>query len=230
MKNLKFLLAFIAGGIFVILLMHPWQGMHLDWSVYRDEGLDWFLNDFVLIVAVLAVAFFSQRLAARSAADQQPSGKGTNGFLEFLDRLRRSKTDQWLGGVCGGLGQCTPVPAWAWRIGFVLAGSLGDGAGVVAYILLWLFVPPAEQIVEVRPETNPGHFDFHAFLHRLTKSQTDVQVGGVCGGLGECTPIPAWFWRLTFTAMIFCYGIGLLAYVLLWAFVPTTGAAKQPSP
>ncbi|WP_052629558.1 PspC domain-containing protein [Pseudoxanthomonas suwonensis] len=59
-----------------------------------------------------------------------------------LQRLRKSRRDAWLAGVCGGLGEHTPLPAWLWRALF-LATSLGIGVGFVAYVALWLFMPAA---------------------------------------------------------------------------------------
>ena len=61
---------------------------------------------------------------------------------------------------------------------------------------------------------------FVDFLQKLTKSKKDVWIGGVCGGLGEYTPIPSWVWRALFAVMIFGYGVGLAAYIVLWIFVP----------
>src|SRR6266571_7605355 len=58
------------------------------------------------------------------------------------------------------------------------------------------------------------------FVQTLTKSRKDVWIGGVCGGLGEHTPIPSWVWRALFAVMILGYGVGLAAYIVLWIFVP----------
>lgn len=58
------------------------------------------------------------------------------------------------------------------------------------------------------------------WLQRFTKSQTDKWIGGVCGGLGEHTPVPSWCWRCLFTFLFFFCGFGLLIYILLWIFVP----------
>jgi phage shock protein PspC (stress-responsive transcriptional regulator) len=58
------------------------------------------------------------------------------------------------------------------------------------------------------------------WLQRFTKSQTDKWIGGVCGGLGEYTPIPPWCWRFLFAFLFFFCGFGLLLYILLWIFVP----------
>jgi|SRR5450631_1004085 phage shock protein C len=58
----------------------------------------------------------------------------------FLHRLKRSRNDRVFGGVCGGLGAHTGVPAWAWRAMFFLT-ALSLGFGVIAYLALWLFIP-----------------------------------------------------------------------------------------
>lgn len=58
------------------------------------------------------------------------------------------------------------------------------------------------------------------WLQRLTKSERDKWIGGVCGGLGEHTPIPSWSWRFVFTFLFLFGGAGLLLYILLWIFVP----------
>lgn len=59
------------------------------------------------------------------------------------------------------------------------------------------------------------------WLRNLTKSDSDRWIGGVCGGLGESSPIPSWAWRLLFAALFLCFGTGFLLYILLWIFVPS---------
>ena len=58
----------------------------------------------------------------------------------LLNQFRLSTTDKWIGGICGGLATLTSVPAWTWRILFLLTALL-HGIGVLVYILLWIFVP-----------------------------------------------------------------------------------------
>ncbi len=53
--------------------------------------------------------------------------------------LRKSIHDVWLAGICGGLGEHTPMPAWLWRAIFIVTGLAGWG--VVAYIVLWALMP-----------------------------------------------------------------------------------------
>ncbi len=57
-----------------------------------------------------------------------------------VHRLRRSTTDKWLGGVCGGLARSTGVESWAWRLILAVLFLFG-GTGLLIYILLWIFVP-----------------------------------------------------------------------------------------
>jgi phage shock protein PspC (stress-responsive transcriptional regulator) len=61
-------------------------------------------------------------------------------------RLYRSRSDRMVGGVCGGLGHYFNLdPVWI-RLAFVLL-ALG-GAGVLAYLILWVVIPE-------RPLTEP---------------------------------------------------------------------------
>ena len=60
--------------------------------------------------------------------------------LNQLNKFRRSKSDQWLGGICGGLGKFTGLESWVWRLLFVLF-TFYFGFGLLAYVLAWIFVP-----------------------------------------------------------------------------------------
>lgn len=73
---------------------------------------------------------------ATGAAGAGPSA-GERGFFR---QMARSRTDRWLGGVCGGLGRHTDLPSWAWRLIFCLV-TLYFGSGILFYVLLWLFLP-----------------------------------------------------------------------------------------
>ena len=63
-----------------------------------------------------------------------------SGAPSFLHQLARSRSDRVFGGVCGGLGHSTALPSWAWRLIFCLT-VLYFGAGLLIYILLWIFLP-----------------------------------------------------------------------------------------
>ena len=57
-----------------------------------------------------------------------------------IGRLRRSRGDKWLGGVCAGIGQVSGIEPWIWRLMFALLFMFG-GTGLLVYLLLWIFVP-----------------------------------------------------------------------------------------
>ena len=84
-------------------------------------------------------------LAKKRLLEGTPESAGSNASPQrepaaTLSRLYRSPTNRWFGGVCGGLGELTGIPAWSWRILFVLTALL-HGLGLLMYILLWIFVP-----------------------------------------------------------------------------------------
>ncbi|MBN1474403.1 MAG: PspC domain-containing protein [Syntrophaceae bacterium] len=65
------------------------------------------------------------------------------------------------------------------------------------------------------------------WLQTFTRSSGDYWIGGVCGGLGEHTPIPSWAWRLIFVLLVIIFGTGLLIYILMWIFVPPKSEPKD---
>jgi phage shock protein PspC (stress-responsive transcriptional regulator) len=60
--------------------------------------------------------------------------------IEAVNNLRRSTSDRWIGGVCGGIARATGVESWIWRLIFGVLFLFG-GTGVLVYLLLWIFVP-----------------------------------------------------------------------------------------
>lgn len=57
-----------------------------------------------------------------------------------VNSFRRSRSDRWFGGVCGGISRLTGTDAWVWRMLFT-ALFICAGAGLLLYLLLWIFVP-----------------------------------------------------------------------------------------
>ena len=55
-------------------------------------------------------------------------------------RLRRSKGDRVVAGVCGGLGRYFGVdPVW-FRLAFIIL-AIGGGSGVLFYVIAWIAIP-----------------------------------------------------------------------------------------
>ena len=83
------------------------------------------------------------RLLSASADLNKPGytdSTGNGSLGDEFSRLRRSRTDRWVGGVCGGLAKASGMDAWIWRLVFSLF-TISFGFGLVIYLLLWIFVP-----------------------------------------------------------------------------------------
>ena len=77
---------------------------------------------------------------AKAQVLNEPASARSASPRSFLHQLARSRSDRVIGGVCGGLGHNTDLPSWAWRVIFCLT-LLYFGAGLLIYLLLWLFLP-----------------------------------------------------------------------------------------
>ena len=88
---------------------------------------------------------------ARTSPDaEQPPSVGQPPFAEppcaprSAFRLRRSRTDRMLAGVCGGLAESFDVDPALIRVGMVAFTVLGAGAPVVLYAVVWLLAPETD--------------------------------------------------------------------------------------
>lgn len=77
-----------------------------------------------------------------TAPDGQPEPHDQTGQPP-VRRLRRSRTDRVVGGVCGGLGKYLGVDPVLIRIA-VVAVVLFGGVGVLAYIIAWVVIPEGD--------------------------------------------------------------------------------------
>jgi phage shock protein C len=80
-----------------------------------------------------------QRAKAR-LLDPPPAAMASSDAVAAVQRFRRSRSDRWIGGVCGGVAASTGIEAWVWRL-MVTVLFLFGGTGALLYILLWIFVP-----------------------------------------------------------------------------------------
>jgi phage shock protein PspC (stress-responsive transcriptional regulator) len=83
---------------------------------------------------------------ARALGETPPAAR--NAVLHWLHALRRSRTDSWLGGVCGGLAPATGLPVWLCRLIFALLILCG-GTGLLLYVLMWILVPKEDGVVDL---------------------------------------------------------------------------------
>ena len=63
-------------------------------------------------------------------------------------------------------------------------------------------------------------------LNRLTRSNQDRILGGVCAGFAQATDTPSWIWRAGFVLAALGFGTGLLLYVVLWIFMPASDKTR----
>ena len=80
-----------------------------------------------------------QRAKAKLLAPP-PLPAGDVPAVAAINLLRRSRSDRWIAGVCGGIAVITGVDSWIWRLMFALLFLFG-GTGALIYLLLWIFVP-----------------------------------------------------------------------------------------
>jgi phage shock protein C len=110
-------------------------------------------------------------------------------------RLRRSRRDRLVGGVCGGIARYLDVDPVLLRIAAV-ALALSGGLGVLAYVLAWIVIPDA---TDDEPERAPVRADRHARA---------ITVGAALVGLGALLMLRQWlpgfgagmFWPLVVVA------------------------------
>lgn len=92
------------------------------------------------------------------------------------------------------------------------------------------FARAKQRVIEGQPA---GPRAATAAVNGFRRSLQDRWLGGVCGGIAQLTGVASWVWRLAFVMMMVCAGTGLVAYLLLWIFVPleeTYGTPKMPLP
>jgi phage shock protein C len=104
------------------------------------------------------------------------------------NRLYRSRKSRVISGVCGGLGEYFGIDPIVFRITFVLA-TLGWGASIIAYILLWIFVPQKE-LIFVRKEEGESEDPWsevrEAYEEKVEESRSNrsIVLGTIFIGLG----------------------------------------------
>jgi phage shock protein PspC (stress-responsive transcriptional regulator) len=76
---------------------------------------------------------------------------------------------------------------------------------------------------ETPPQPDPRHPDEP---RRLTRSGADAVIGGVASGLGRYFNVDPLLFRIGFVVLSFAGGFGVLAYLLLLAFVPSDGGER----
>jgi phage shock protein PspC (stress-responsive transcriptional regulator) len=61
--------------------------------------------------------------------------------MSAQNKLRRSRHNRIIAGVCGGLGEFFGIAPFWFRLGFLIALLPGGIPGLVPYLVLWIIVP-----------------------------------------------------------------------------------------
>ncbi len=70
-------------------------------------------------------------------------------------RLYRSESDRMLSGVAGGLAESLRIDSTLVRLLWVLVGLVTSGVGLLAYVAMWVIVPP-RSVAETRAAAESG--------------------------------------------------------------------------
>lgn len=163
-----------------------------------------------------------------NSKENTSSSAGTGGTYSRPQRLYRDETKRILGGVCSGIGIYIGIDPWIVRILFIISGL-----GLIAYILLWIFLP-----------SNNSRND--GIVRKLYRNPDDKVIGGVCGGIGSYFNISSWIPRIIFLLPLFSFfnhigtwfifphftwmsfGSGtFLLYIILWIVVPLAKTTSE---
>ena len=64
-----------------------------------------------------------------------------------MKELKRSRTNQMIAGVCGGIGEYLAIDPNVIRLIWVVVTVFTAGTGILAYLLAWLIIPEEESPV-----------------------------------------------------------------------------------
>jgi phage shock protein PspC (stress-responsive transcriptional regulator) len=82
-------------------------------------------------------------------------------------RLYRHRTNRIIAGVCGGLGEYLGIDPTFVRIFFVLL-AVGNGIGVLVYVLMWIIVPPEDaRNISLRESARTGADEIAEHAHSI---------------------------------------------------------------
>lgn len=135
-------------------------------------------------------------------------------------RLVRRPDAGRLGGVCAGMAEYFETDVTLVRLAWVIL-TLVPGAvlgGLIAYLAAWLIIPAAAGPAVARVSGR-----------RLTRSTTDRQIGGVCGGLAEYFGIDSNVMRLIWAILTIMPGaivFGVVAYLIAWFIMPDAAGLR----
>lgn len=128
-------------------------------------------------------------------------GETSRAPLDTRRRLTRSRSDRWLAGVAGGLGEYLGVDALLVRIAFVLLAIVSGGVAILFYILAAFIIP--DDRLGVRAARRGG-----SAVAGVTLGLLLVAVGVIW--LLAALDVPAVRWDLALSAALVGVGVALV--------------------
>jgi phage shock protein PspC (stress-responsive transcriptional regulator) len=142
--------------------------------------------------------------------------KSTSSTYVRPDKLHRDLNRKVLGGVASGIGHYYNVdPLWI-RValllftlsgGFVILAPFG-GLAFLAYFVMWAVTPGSSDLVEDKK------------LKKLYRDPDNRVLGGVSSGLSKYFDTDLTVIRIIFIVLFLGFGVGFLAYIILWIITP----------
>ncbi|MGN6196146.1 MAG: PspC domain-containing protein [Ginsengibacter sp.] len=161
------------------------------------------------------------------------SAKSKTFYADFSwkgKRLYRDENNKILGGVCSGIAAYFGIDPVIVRILFIVSGI-----GLLAYVLLWMFVPGSNSLE-------------NGVRKRLYRNPDGKIIGGVCSGIGSYFDVNPWlprfiflipfisfffrwghFGPLTFPNFLsFSFSPGsFIVYIILWLVIPEATTTSE---
>ena len=172
--------------------------------------------------------------AANNYSSQRTQTSPEYGASFFAGRrLYRDANNKIIGGVCSGIAAYFNIEPIIVRLVFIFA--LFAGIGIVAYILLWAFVPSSHTVQ-------------NGVRKRLYRNSDEKIIAGVCSGIGSYFNINPWIPRILFLipfiTFLFRWGhVGpiffpnflsftfspgsLMIYIILWLVIPEARSTAE---
>jgi phage shock protein PspC (stress-responsive transcriptional regulator) len=150
---------------------------------------------------------FAKSDSGGTNSSRESNSKASGSTFTSPRQLMRDEKRKILGGVCSGMANYFNVdPIWI-RLIFALT-AFAYGVTVLVYIVMWIIVPGSTELDE--PDT--GKKMFRDPEHKV--------IGGVSGGIAAYFGIDLVIVRLLFIIFTIFFGIGFIAYIVLWIALP----------
>lgn len=156
----------------------------------------------------------------KKEAEEQASEQESSTAEEGQKRLYRDSKRSMLGGVASGIAHYFSIdPLWIRLLFLALFINIFfyglSGATFLAYIILWIVIPPKDDLKE------------NQTIKKLYRNPEGRVLGGVSSGIAAYFGTDVAIIRLIFVLSIFLGGSGVLTYIILWIITPVAKSITE---